>query len=278
MIKRILVVLSGTPYTHAAIQHAIDLARHHGARVTGAAILDREAVTRAGPVPIGGASFKAEQVRRDRAAVQERIDAAVEEFQAKATEADIEHRVLRDEGDPIQTLCEAWRYEDLTLVGLRGLFDYGVFAEPKDALIRLITSGIRPILAVSNEYRPVNRVLVAYSGSLESAKTMKRFIQMRLWPEATLRLLHYREASDPMDRYEGLLAQAAEYCMDWGQNLEVDTVVGSPKERLLDDAGAQESDLIVMGDSARSLFTRQLFGDTALHVIRNADRPLFLSH
>ena len=107
---------------------------------------------------------------------------------------------------------------------------------------------------------------------------MKRFVQLRLWPEATLRLLHYREAADPMDRYEGLLAQAAEYCLDWGQNIEVDSVVGSPKQRLLEDAGAQEADLIVMGDSARSLFTRQLFGDTALHVIRNADRPLFLSH
>jgi nucleotide-binding universal stress UspA family protein len=278
MIKRILVVLSGTPYTRAAIQHAIDMAQRHNARVTGAAILDREAAARSGPVPIGGASFRAEQVQRELKTVQERIDAAVAEFEEEAESADVEHRVLRDEGDPIQTLCDAWRYEDLTLVGLRGLFDYGVFAEPKDALIRLITSGLRPILAVSNEYRPVRRVLVAYSGSLESAKTMKRFVQMRLWPEATLRLLHYREADTPTHEYESLLAQAAEYCMDWGDKLETDSVVGTPKDRLLEDAAAQEADLIVMGDSAKSLFTRHVFGDTALPIIRTADRPLFLSH
>ena len=51
---------------------------------------------------------------------------------------------------------------------------------------------------------------------------------------------------------------------------------GSPKERLLPEAADWEADMIVIGNSARSLLSRKLFGETALHVIRNADRPLFL--
>jgi len=35
--------------------------------------------------------------------------------------------------------------------------------------------------------------------------------------------------------------------------------------------------LIVMGNSRRSFILRQLFGETLLHVMQNADLPLFLS-
>jgi nucleotide-binding universal stress UspA family protein len=275
MLKRIMVVLSGTPYTHAAIRHAVELAKRHGARVTGVAILDKEAAVRRGAVPAGGAS---ETTRRSIDVIQERIDAAVAEFEESARNADIDHRVLRDQGDPLGALCAAWRYQDLTLVGLRGLFEYGVVAQPKDALIRLITSGMRPILAVSRDYVPIRRVLVAYSGSLESAKAMKRFMQLRLWPEAAVHLLHYRDGEESDTEYQGLLADAAAYCLDWGVKIEANADIGGTKDHLLADAERQDADLIVMGDSAKSLLTRRMFGDTALHVIRNAERPLFLAH
>jgi nucleotide-binding universal stress UspA family protein len=277
MIKRILVVLSGTPYTRAAIQHAVELAQRHRARVTGVAILDRKGAAQRRLVRAGAAS---EKPPGDRGVglLEGRIDAAVSEFEETARRSGIVHRVIRAEGDPIEALCKAWRYQDLMLVGLRGLFDYGVLAEPKDALLRLITSGVRPILAVSSEYVPIHRVLVAYSGSPESAKAMKRFVQLRLWPDATTGLLHYIEGDEPEDEYKGLLAETAGYCRDWGVELDVKAEVGGPRDHLLSDARDREADLIVMGDSARSLLTRRLFGDTALHVIRNADRPLFLSH
>lgn len=277
MVKRILVVLSGTPYTDAAIQHAVELAKRHDARVTGIAILDQEAAARR-VVPVAAAQGGASELQTGLDYVRGRIEAAVWEFEQLAQQADIEHRVVRDEGDPVGALCDAWRYEDLTLVGLRGLFDYGVLAEPKDALIRLITSGMRPILAVSSEYVPVRRVLVAYSGSLESAKTMKRFIQMRLWPDATVNLLHYIEGDEPEGEYKQLLGRASAYCQDWGVEPGVKALVGGAKDHLLCDAADDGADLIVLGDSAKSMFTRRVFGDTALHVIRNADRPLFLSH
>jgi nucleotide-binding universal stress UspA family protein len=38
-----------------------------------------------------------------------------------------------------------------------------------------------------------------------------------------------------------------------------------------------QADMIVLGNSARSLLMKRVLGETALHIIRNADRPLFLS-
>jgi len=73
------------------------------------------------------------------------------------------------------------------IFGLRSIFEYDIsFEEPKDTLARLISAGVRPIVAVSDKFRPIQKVLIAYSGSMESAKTMKRFVQLRLWPDAKI--------------------------------------------------------------------------------------------
>ena len=54
MIKRILVALSGTPYSASATQHALQLAEAHGAEVTGVTLVNHDALDAREPVPIGG--------------------------------------------------------------------------------------------------------------------------------------------------------------------------------------------------------------------------------
>jgi hypothetical protein len=58
------------------------------------------------------------------------------------------------------------RYNDVTIFGLKSLFDYGFTTEPRDTLIRLVSQGVRPIVAVSPEFRNIRKVLIAYSGSM----------------------------------------------------------------------------------------------------------------
>ena len=54
MIKRILVALSGTPFTNSAIRLAIDLAKVHDAHLTGATVVDDALISDVGPIPLGG--------------------------------------------------------------------------------------------------------------------------------------------------------------------------------------------------------------------------------
>jgi hypothetical protein len=56
-----------------------------------------------------------------------------------------------------------------------------------------------------------------------------------------------------------------------------DAQLSSPKDQLLPEADSWQADLICVGSGARSLLLRRLFGDTALQLIRNSDRPLFLA-
>ena len=274
MIKRILLGLGGTPFTDVAIQRAVELSKMHGALITGVTVVDTKSLKQVGPVPPGGAAYAAKLREKRLAISEERIEGAIEQFKSQCKEAAIPFKVERETGDPFGMMIAHSRYNDVTIFGLKSLFDYGFTMEPRDALIRLVSQGVRPIIAVSPEFRKVRRVLIAYSGSMESAKAMRRFVQLSLWPKVQLRIVHFGQPNDNTIR---LLKDARGYCSDHGYTNETDLVEGSPRTQLIEYAREHDLDLIVMGNSIRSLLMRHLLGDTVLHTIQLSDRPLFLA-
>lgn len=274
MIKRILVGLGGTPFTDVAIERAVELAKIHGARVTGVTVVDTRRLKQIGPVPPGGAIYAAKLREKRLAISEERIDGAIEQFMAKCGEADVPTKIERETGDPFETMIAHARYNDVTIFGLKSLFDYGFTMEPRDALIRLVSQGVRPIIAVSPEYRRIRSVLIAYSGSMESAKAMRRFIQLKPWPDIRLRIVHFGPPATGTDQ---LLKDAGDYCRDHGYANETDCVDQPAREHLIEYARQHDMDLIVMGNSIRHLLLRHLIGDTVLNTIQLSDRPLFLA-
>ena len=203
MLKRILVALSGTPFTPIAVRWAVELARKHGAVRHRCDRRRHGTPVRRRPIPIGG-SAAAHALGEHRVAVtQERIEEEIAGFEEACTDASVSYIVDRERGDPFELLVGLSRYHDLTIIGLRGLFEYGVVHNPDDQVIQLTRHGVRPIIAVSPEHHPVNRVLVSYSGSMESAMAMKCFAQLALWPEATVKIVLLRLRGDRGDAAAG---------------------------------------------------------------------------
>ena len=274
MTKRILVGLGGTPFTTVAVKRAVELARAHHAHLTGVTIVELDQLHKVGPVPLGGGAYAKRMAQRRIDVTRERVEAAVAEFENACAEAGVDCSVERETGDAFDLMISHARYHDLTIFGLKSLFDYGLTEEPKDALIQLVSQGVRPILAVSPIYRNIRKALVAYSGSMESAKAMRRFVQMRLWPDVHIDIVHF---STDTTKGKELLAAAAEYCRAHGYETETRIVDEDADAGILDHAQQIQADIIVMGNSVRSLMFRQILGSTALHTIQNADRPLFLA-
>ena len=273
MIKRILVGLGDRTYASVATTHAVELAQLHGAELTAVTIVDVSRLSTTGPVPIGGGAAARELREHLRNATQEVIDDAVGGFERACNEAGLTHNVLREEGDPFDCMISCARYYDLVVVGLRNLFEHGVVEEPPNELVRLVEEGVRPILAVADKPKRIRRVLVAYSGSMESAKTMKRFIELKLWPDLEIRIITF---GDDEQAARQLLSEAAGYCHAHGYQAQTEFVPGSSKALLLSKADEWNADLVVIGNSAKRLLRRRLFGETALSVIRESQRPLFL--
>lgn len=273
MIKRILVGLGGTSYTPVAIKRAVGLAKRFEAEITGVTVIDVSRLSMLGAV--GGERTAREMADRI-SLTKERIDEAIGKFEAACTAEGIKYRVKQEDGeDPFDLMIYLARYHDLMIFGLRSIFEYGLspYEEPKDTLARLISAGVRPLIAVSDKFRPIQKVMIAYSGSMESAKAMKRFIQLSPWPEVKLKIVTFERSEEEARQ---LLYDAAEYCRAHGFIVEAESNPASPKDLLLPMATLRQADMIVMGNSARSLLTRRILGETSLYIIRNADRPLFL--
>ncbi len=275
MIKRILVGLAGTEYAEVAIRRAVELARIHTAEIMGVTVMDPRNL-RVGPVPAGGgAAAKDLQLHRVELS-QEHIDKAIEHFEKACIAEQVSFDVCREEGNAFRLMQKMARFYDLTIFGLRSVFEY--YFEDTDSsslLSRLLGEGVRPIIAVSKQYRPIHRVLLSYSGSMESARTIRRFIQEQLWPDVTLKAITFGGTAEEGRKR---LGEVVSYCQSHGFTVDSEYLPGSPVNGLLQHADDWDADLIVLGNSQKSFLRRRIFGDTVLHTIQHADRPLFLSH
>ncbi|MCA9186464.1 MAG: universal stress protein [Pirellulaceae bacterium] len=274
MIKRILVDLCGTQFTSSVVRHAVQLARFHAAELTAVSIVDMERLTRVGAVPVGTQQVLRDLCERRVEVTHHHIDAAVDEFTTACETAGVAYRVQREEGEPFGTMQQYVRYHDLLICGLRSLFEHEVVEEPPDELVRLVSSGVRPILAVARDYGQVKRALIAYSGSVESASTLKQFVQCNPWPDAIIGLVHFARSRS---KGESLLADAVHYCRAHGVVAEPEVMTEPAAGRLLAFAHDWKADLLVVGNSARNLILRRVFGEVALETIRTATLPLFLA-
>lgn len=276
MIKRILVGLGTSRTATSVSDHAIDIATSCGAELVGLAVTDPLRLDWTGPRPMGvGVDVAAADLRRQRhekAAAD--IAAAGDLFATRCRAAGVTHRLNEETGDPFEIAADLVRYHDMCVFGLRGLFEHDVVPEPRDALERLVSDGVRPILAVAEEYRPIRRVLVAYSGSLESAKTFKHFVHSGLYADAPVRIVHFGD--DPATATRRL-EKAAAYFAAHGRAVETDHAGGDAAKELIPYAQAWQADLIVAGNSAKNLLLRRIFGETALQLLRESPLPLYLA-
>ena len=199
---------------------------------------------------------------------------AAEKFGAACTSEELSYKVKCETGNPLDLMASYARYHDLTIVGARHLFDYGVIDEPKNLLCRLVKEGVQPIIACAEEFRPIKRTLIAYNGSIESAAAMKKFVQLNLWLEVQTRIVYFAKETASSRQ---LLEEAAEYCKLYGFNPETSLIDEDPKEGILSQAAQWDADIIVMGNSDLSPLVSQIFEDTTLHAIKHADRALFLA-
>ncbi len=277
MIKRLLVGIAGTPALQAKIDYTLDLAQRHKAEVSLLSVVDRDRLTAVGPVPIGAGHY-AENLRRGRVERSHKLDEnAITQFEAAGAKAKVTLRVLRAEGDPMEVIASAWRYHDLCILGLRGWFDHDVLPDPENALQQLISCAVRPILAVPERLRPVKRALIAYNGSLESAKTMKQFVQMNPWPDVRLHIVCVGKPKSG-EAALTLLEDAQDYCRLHGYETTAAAREGASADTLLEEVEASDADLIAMGSSHRRVLLSRRFGKNALALIKRAEVPLFLSH
>lgn len=271
MIKRILVGLGGTPFTPGAIKHAVELAVELDAELTGVTLTHAaEKVDADAALEVLYSSRQAEL--QD---VNQRIEKSVADFNEACRVAGLSsYKVVRETGKIFSKLIEESLYHDLIVFGLKKVLHYDFHAgSPHNLLVEFMVQGVRPLIAVGQTYRRVSRVLIAYSGSMESAKSMKRFVDMRLFPAAAMKIVHFGDTSDTAKM---LLQNAAGYCAAHDFNVETEAFDAPIQQGLSAEIDRWKADMVVIGISNKRVFLRKILGDTALQIISESKVPLFV--
>jgi nucleotide-binding universal stress UspA family protein len=274
MVKRILLGIGGTPFTTVAIERAVVLAKEHGASLKAVTVVNPDQLCKLGPVP-AGAGIYAKRMCENRVEVtQAQIEQSIELLQAHCRQSEVPLDVEREIGETFSLIIDHARYHDLIIFGLRSVFEYQLVQEPEKDLLKLLSKGARPIIAVSNTFRPINNVMIAYNGSMESANAMKYFVQLNLWSKAKLDIVHI---GDDNPQHRNLVDDAAAFCADHGYMVKTHLIPGKASDQLLPVARRIDADMIVMGRSLGNMLVRRVLGDTVLNTLANTHRPLFLS-
>lgn len=275
MLTRVLLSLTGGAGADAAIRQAITVAKRHNADLTGLGVVHDEDYFPNEPMSIGGMSYARAATASRAEEARQRVRAAAQRLEDMASAEDVRCRVIHDTRHHEEALSDHWRFHDVLISAHQGLFD-GATREPVGLLNKLVGLGIRPTIATAREHRVVERVLVAVSGSNVSAKMLKRLCQMRPWGTTPLSLVHVGKETPAA---QDLINRSIDYVRGHGIPVEHSAIIRGPVAKTLLEVAAQwNADAIAMGDSNRPLVARRLFGDTALSVVRQADRPLFLTH
>ena len=285
MIKRILVALDIDSDTPVATRYAGSIASRFEADVTGIAMVDTHKIaSEVGGGGAIGAMYYAEQVRtRYIKLARERAKNITDAFDQALNLSNVSHDRSIKEGIPFKHIIDGMKYHDLLVIGHRSHFLYSHPEKETNTLAKVVKKSVSPTLVVTDEYRDISRVLIAYDGSEASARTLQRFTQLQPFgTDIELHLVFVRSLSARQEPPEAelLLNKAEEFLRAHGFDAVLKSNIdgASPLPAILEHAALVQADLIVAGAHSVSALRRIAFGSTTAGLLERCSLPLFLFH
>ncbi|HTN77405.1 MAG TPA: universal stress protein [Pirellulaceae bacterium] len=277
MIKSLLVGLDESDFSAAAVQLGIAWAKRYQALLTGVAIIYEPLFRDSTPPDKLSPSYKTAYDRLVNEA-RDHCQALLSKFEQQATAAQVSHKLLENEGVPLEQITlEAQRY-DLILLGQETHFNFEGSTKSCNTLQKLLHNPPRPIVAVPKQPLPGKGVLVAYDGSVPAARTLHAFVGSGLAAGTPVYVLTI-DANDAVQAAK-TADRACQYLSfhDFQpHNIHVQSQE-SPSKIILDEALGRGVEMIVMGAYGHTGLADWLFGSTTRHILQQAPVPLFLYH
>jgi nucleotide-binding universal stress UspA family protein len=285
MFKDILVHLDEGPRSSTRLKVAVDLARRHGAHLTGIYIIDipgSDLFYGAG-MPYAGGGGMTDMVNSLRAEATARSDSVGQDFRDALRREGLEGEWRVVDGDTVALLALHARYADITVLGQPN--DEESFKGPSaDAvLVNVMLSSGRPVLAVpyAGKFERVGeRVLVAWNASRESTRAINDALPLLRSAKMVTVL-----AVNPKHGIEGHgdvpAADIALHLARHGVKAEAAHTIAkdiSEGDALLSYAADLGVDLIVSGGYGHSRAREMVFGGVTRTLLQEMTVPMLLSH
>ena len=277
MIKKILLVLDGSPAGAAAREYALTLSKTTHAGMTAIGVLDTPWITAAQPEPIGGAAYK---LQRDEAMIehsQEQVVHLLDEFAHEANLQGVRIEAVEAEGFPATEIERLSHEHDLIVIGKTTDFHFDL-DEDSDMTVRHIArDNPRPLMIIPENPAKGGKILVALDNSLQSSRALHMFLLLGLAMGDEVEVLSIHEDEE----LATIIAErGVRMCALYNVKASARPIhaAGNKGELILRAAKDVQASMLVMGGFSHSFFRELFFGSCTKKLMAGAKIPVFLHH
>ncbi len=281
-LKDLLVHVDASPKSDVRVEIAAELARQHGAHLTGLYIVDLVPIltnVETGAIAGRAGMFEAVGALRDSAMAEPRR--VEERFRARLAAAGVTGEWRLEESLVAPTVALHARYADLAILGQVDPDDPPQGSAAEIAQHVLLASG-RPVLVIpyiARFGRLGRNVLIGWNGSREAARALNDAIPFIAGAQAVTVL-----SINPQRGIRGdgdvPAADIALHLARHGLRVEADHMVTeiAESDALLDYAADRGCDLIVAGGYGHSRLREFVLGGVTRQLLHSMTVPVLLSH
>jgi nucleotide-binding universal stress UspA family protein len=272
MLSTLIVGVSDTSFSKAAVEYALRLARQHRASLVGLGVVDLPNLCPPQPVPLGGGAFKQERDEVVLKSAHDKTDQLLAEMGRRCASDGIECRTMNLEGDPAELLVRESQRGDLLVVGKKHL-PQEEWESSSHTLRSILHHTARPVLCVPENPANNPTALVAFDGSLQSAKTLQLFVLSGLAQDREIHLVTVADGG------QAIADRGLEFLRAHKLDVQAHLQEGDhAADRILDAADTLQAGLIVMGAYGQPRVREFIFGSVTKTILRKTKVPLFLYH
>lgn len=172
-------------------------------------------------------------------------------------------------GGIVETVVEREEHADLVVIGKRGASSGFAKDHLGSKVERVVRESIRPVLVSTAEFRPIERVLVAYDGGKSAQSAVDLVATSPLFADLDVHVLTV--GSDSGARRRGLEEVAAKL-----PAAHCELVGGEPEDVLPRELEARGAGLLLMGAYGHSPLRRLIVGSLTTAMMQGCPVPLLL--
>jgi nucleotide-binding universal stress UspA family protein len=278
---KLTALVDGSSYSKSVCEHAAWIAQRADLSVELMHVLGRREAggggDLSGSIALGARSQLLNELseldeQRAKLALQ-RGRAILDDAKALLEAAGVAVKVHLRHGDLVEAIVQKQAEAELVLIGKRG--EAADFAKEHlgSNLDRVMRAVDKPLFVAAQEFRAIERVLVAFDGSPCANRAIEYVAGSPLYAGTQLKVVTFgsdtQTARTNLDTAKAVLARA-------GRAADTEIRPGQPESALAELIDAERFDHLVMGSSGHTRFRAFFVGSTTIEMLRVCRVPILL--
>lgn len=276
MLKSVLLVVDGSDAGEDAKKMAVHLCKKNKAELTGVGVLDITWIVEPLPEPFVGTAYSiygAEEIENE----HQHLSQALKDFSKECRATGINFKYVEEKGSPARVIEDLSHRHDLIVIGQTTEFHFEL-EKPNDLTVKqVVRDNPRPLLVVPQNPEKGERILIAYDGSLQAARSLHMFLLLGIGAGKSLEIFSVHKDKEEVVEMGNI---AFEMCRKHGYEARVSYSLDTSdiSLQILSKAKEVGAGMIVMGAFSHPTIREVLFGSTTLDLIEQSKIPLFIHH